>query len=124
MVLPDRGTPTGSKQQWPAKPVKTDGSEAPIPIPNEPALMLAAAVKRWPGDRVVSDPFGKSEGGANIKVVQARMRHAPAKATLDACGHLWPDTDETTRRVIAGVITERMDSASSTAYSLHTESPN
>ncbi|WP_369690245.1 tyrosine-type recombinase/integrase [Nocardia arthritidis] len=62
--------------------------------------------------------------GANIKVVQARMRHANAKTTLDTYGHLWPDTDESTRQVIAAVITERMDSNPSTAYPLRTEGPN
>lgn len=148
-------------QQWPEKPLKTDGSEAPIPIPNELALLLSAAVKERPGERVVCNEIGEPvppwhieralrgvkptieglpEGfgfqdlrhylasllianGANIKVVQARMRHATAKTTLDTYGHLWPDTDESTRQVIAGVITERMDS-SSTAYRLRTERPN
>jgi integrase len=66
--------------------------------------------------------------GANIKVVQARMRHAKAKTTLDTYGHLWPDTDESTRLVIASVITERMDSGteatSSVAYLPRTERPN
>ncbi|WP_327147702.1 tyrosine-type recombinase/integrase [Nocardia sp. NBC_01329] len=54
--------------------------------------------------------------GADIKVVQARMRHATAKTTLGTYGHLWPDADESTRRVIASVITERVDSKPSTAY--------
>ncbi|MCU1644591.1 MAG: site-specific tyrosine recombinase XerC [Nocardia sp.] len=150
------------KQQWPAKPLKTDGSEAPIPIPNELALMLSAAVKQWPGERMVCNEFrepvppwqidrairavrGDIPGlpeefsfqdlrhylasllignGANIKVVQARMRHATAKTTLDTYGHLWPDTDESTRLVIAEVITTRMDSISSTAYPLRTKRPN
>jgi integrase len=150
------------KQQWPAKPLKTDGSEAPIPIPRELALMLSAAVQLRPGERVVNDDFGKPvppwqidravrairpevvglpeefgfhdlrhylaslliAGGANIKVVQARMRHATAKTTLDTYGHLWPDTDESTRRVIASVITERVDSKPSTAYPLRTERAN
>ncbi|MFE3025885.1 tyrosine-type recombinase/integrase [Nocardia tengchongensis] len=132
-------------QQWPEKPLKTPGSEAPIPIPNELALLLSAAVRRRPGERVVTDDFGKPvppwqieralreikpeipnlpEGfgfqdlrhylaslliahGANIKVVQARMRHKNAKTTLDTYGHLWPDTDESTRLVIATVIKER-----------------
>ncbi|MFJ9365194.1 tyrosine-type recombinase/integrase [Nocardia sp. NPDC101769] len=135
-------------QQWPDKPLKTLGSEAPIPIPNELALLLSAAVRRRPGERVVTDDFGKPvppwqieralreikpeipdlpEGfgfqdlrhylaslliahGANIKVVQARMRHKNAKTTLDTYGHLWPDTDESTRLVIATVINERNSS--------------
>ncbi|MGK8559391.1 tyrosine-type recombinase/integrase [Nocardia gipuzkoensis] len=150
------------KQQWPARPLKSDGSEAPIPIPNDLALLLSATVKLRPGERVVCDDFGKPvppwqlerairtirptiaglpeeftfqdlrhylaslliANGANIKVVQARMRHANAKTTLDTYGHLWPDTDESTRQVIAAVITERMDSNPSTAYPLRTEGPN
>ena len=52
------------------------------------------------------------------------MRHANAKTTSDTYGHLWPDTDESTRQVIASVITERMDSIPSTAYPLRTERPN
>jgi Phage integrase family len=35
--------------------------------------------------------------GADIKTVQARMRHASARTTLDTYGHLWPDADESTR---------------------------
>jgi NAD(P)-dependent dehydrogenase (short-subunit alcohol dehydrogenase family) len=29
--------------------------------------------------------------GANVKVVQARLRHASASTTLDTYSHLWPD---------------------------------
>ena len=32
--------------------------------------------------------------GADVKVVQARLRHASAKTTLDTYAHLWPDTDD------------------------------
>ncbi len=32
--------------------------------------------------------------GADVKVVQARLRHASAKTTLDTYAHLWPDSDE------------------------------
>jgi integrase len=49
--------------------------------------------------------------GADIKTVQARMRHATARTTLDTYGHLWPDADESTRTTIGAVIAERMDSA-------------
>ena len=35
--------------------------------------------------------------GADVKVVQARLRHASAKTTLDTYGHLWPDADESAR---------------------------
>ena len=42
-----------------------------------------------------------------MKVVQARLRHASAKTTLDTYGHLWPDSDETTWAAISGVMTTR-----------------
>jgi hypothetical protein len=45
--------------------------------------------------------------GLDVKVVQARLRHASAKTTLDTYGHLWPDSDETTRAAISGVMTTR-----------------
>ncbi len=37
------------------------------------------------------------ESGCDVKTVQARLRHASAKTTLDVYGHMWPDKDETTR---------------------------
>ena len=57
--------------------------------------------------------------GADIKTVQARMRHASATTTLDTYGHLWPDADESTRAAIGAVITER---AKTTAGQLRTTS--
>jgi hypothetical protein len=36
--------------------------------------------------------------GADVKIVQHRVRHASDKTTLDPYGHLWPDTDESTPR--------------------------
>jgi integrase len=46
--------------------------------------------------------------GADIKTVQARMRHASARTTLDTYGHLWPDADESTRTAIGAVIKQRV----------------
>jgi integrase len=48
-------------------------------------------------------------GGGDVKVVQARLRHASAKTTLDKYRHLWLDADESTRAVVAGVLTARAD---------------
>jgi integrase len=45
--------------------------------------------------------------GADIKTVQARMRHASARTTLDTYGHLWLDADESTRTAVGAVIKER-----------------
>lgn len=43
--------------------------------------------------------------GADVKTVQARLRHASAKTTLDTYGHIWPDRDESTRTAVDAVIT-------------------
>lgn len=47
--------------------------------------------------------------GADVKVVQARLRHASAKTTLDTYGHLWPDSDDSTRAAIDAVMAARAD---------------
>ncbi|GAB3891177.1 tyrosine-type recombinase/integrase [Microbispora bryophytorum] len=47
--------------------------------------------------------------GADVKVVQARLRHASAKTTLDTYGHLWPDSDESTRAAIDAVLAARTE---------------
>lgn len=48
--------------------------------------------------------------GANVKVVQARLRHASATTTLDVYGHLFPDQDEATRNAVEAVLAARADS--------------
>jgi len=45
-----------------------------------------------------------------VKVVQARLRHASAKTTLDTYAHLWPDSDESTRAAIEAVMATRVAS--------------
>lgn len=157
-------------QQWPDTPLlKTDGSDAPIPIPDDLALLLAASVQQygsgymvtngrggrcgpWLIDRAVRDAKASIaasekdadekvltlpeqftfhdlrhyfasmliESGADIKQVQARLRHAKARTTLDTYGHLWPDADESTRAAVGAVIAARMDSLKTTADALRT----
>ncbi|MFE3696843.1 tyrosine-type recombinase/integrase [Nocardia tengchongensis] len=147
------------RRQWPAKPLKSPGSEVPIPIPRVMATMLLESVKRWPGQHVLADDFGnpvtpwqiqralsdirpKIAGlpeefgfqdlrhyyasvliahGANIKVVQARMRHANAKTTLDTYGHLWPDTDESTPPGFSRPFADRVVTEQSKAIPRRTE---
>lgn len=46
------------------------------------------------------------------------MRHASAKTTLDAYGHLWPDSDDSIRAAIDVVIAAR---AEALADNLRTE---
>lgn len=149
-------------QQWPEKPLKTDGSSTPVPIPNDLSLLLSASVKRWPSPMMVTrgeggetappwvierevraaratidglpDEFSFHDlrhylaslliaSGADIKTVQARMRHGSARTTLDTYGHLWPDADESTRTAVGVVIAERMDSKA-TADQLRTSAPD
>jgi integrase len=43
--------------------------------------------------------------GADVKTVQARLRHASAKTTLDTYGHIWPDRDESTWAAVDAVLT-------------------
>jgi len=47
--------------------------------------------------------------GLDVKTVQARVRHASAKTTLDTYGHLWPDRDESSRAAVAAVYAARSD---------------
>lgn len=47
--------------------------------------------------------------GADVKVVQARLRHASAKTTLDVYSHLWPDADESTRAAVGAVLAARVE---------------
>lgn len=39
-------------------------------------------------------------GGESVKVVQKRLGHTSAVETLDTYGHLWPDSDESSRTAI------------------------
>lgn len=55
--------------------------------------------------------------GSDVKVVQARLRHASAKTTLDTYGHLWPDADESTRAAVGVVLAARADSLRTSAGS-------
>jgi integrase len=48
--------------------------------------------------------------GLDVKVVQTRPRPASAKTTLHTYGHLWPNSDETTRAAISDVMTTRSQS--------------
>lgn len=46
--------------------------------------------------------------GADVKVVQARVRHASARTTVDTYGHLWPDTDDSTRDAVDKAMATRV----------------
>lgn len=46
--------------------------------------------------------------GADVKIVQYRLRHASAKTTLDTYAHLWPDSDESTRTAVEKVMSAKL----------------
>lgn len=47
--------------------------------------------------------------GSDVKVVQHRLRHSSAKTTLDTYGHLWPDSDESTRAAVERLMTSKIN---------------
>jgi hypothetical protein len=47
--------------------------------------------------------------GADVKTVQARLRHVSAKTTLDTYGRIWPDRDESTPAAVDAVLTARTE---------------
>ena len=55
--------------------------------------------------------------GCDVKIVQARLRHASATTTLNTYSHLWPDTEESTRAAVANILTARADSLRTVAVS-------
>jgi integrase len=134
-------------QQFGGGPLKTNGSDRPVPVPRELTLLLSSSVQSHPGETLVTNGRGRPvrpqtveravrevrsgidglpEGfrfhdlrhyfaslliasGADIKTVQARLRHATAQTTLDTYGHLWPDADESTRVAVGKVIAARLE---------------
>lgn len=46
--------------QYPSEPLKSEASKTPIPIPEDLALELAAAVKRYGGTTIVTDAIGRA----------------------------------------------------------------
>ena len=42
--------------------------------------------------------------GESVKTVQARLGHASAAETLDTYSHLWPDSEDRTRRAVDEVL--------------------
>jgi integrase len=47
--------------------------------------------------------------GADVKTVQARLRHGSATTTLNTYSHLWPDKDESTKAIVDSVIKARFE---------------
>lgn len=107
---------SASVQQWPGEYVVTDGSggqsapwhldravrAARKTIPGMPADFRFHDLRHYMASLLIAS-------GSDVKVVQARLRHASAKTTLDTYGHLWPDSDESTRAAVGAVLTARAE---------------
>ena len=72
------------------------------------AAALPERRKRVGGPQAALNRFVQS--CSRPSTVQARLRHASAKTTLDTYGHLWPDRDESTRAAVEAVFAARADS--------------
>ncbi len=62
--------------QWPAEPLKTETSRTPVPIPQELALMLSAAVAAGDGTTILRNEWGQP---AAPWVIQRAMRSVRTK---------------------------------------------
>ena len=120
--------------QWGDEPLKSETSRTSIPIPRELATMLATDEPT-----IVAGAYGRPEGfrfhdlrhyfasmliasGLDVKVVQARLRHASATTTLNVYGHLFPDADETSKAAVSAALAMRPVSAG-TDTSMETTMP-
>lgn len=105
-----------SVARWPGETVVTDG----IGGPSSPwAVERAMRTARVKVDGL-PDGFRFHDlrhylaslliaSGADVKVVQARLRHGSASTTLDTYAHLWPDSDQSTRTAVGRVLSARAD---------------
>ena len=74
--------------QWPAEPLKSECSKTPVPIPQELALELAAGVKRYGGETVVSDELRRA---CSPRGLQRAVRDARKKVTGLPVGYRYHD---------------------------------
>ena len=82
------------KQQWPASPLKTPGSNQAIPIPRDLALLLAASVQRYGGDMMVTNGAGGPcpPRGPSVRRCTRRGRRStacPRGSPSMICGTIW-----------------------------------
>ena len=108
---------SASVARWPGETVLTDGTGGPA-SPWSVERAIRSARRRVPG---LPEGFRYHDlrhylaslliaSGADVKVVQARLRHASAATTLNVYAHLWPDADESARAAVGVVLAARADS--------------
>jgi integrase len=102
--------------RWPGQTVVTDGSGGAAP---PWSLERAVRAARKPASLPEAFRFHDLRhylasmliaAGADVKVVQARLRHASATTTMNTYGHLMPDADESARAAVGAVLAARADS--------------
>jgi integrase len=66
------------------------------------AAVVGAQIPGSPGFHALRHAYASLliRGGESVKVVQSRLGHSSAAITLDVYSHLWPDSEEVTRRVL------------------------
>ena len=62
------------KQRWRGAPLKTTASDAPVPIPQDLALLLSASVKRYGTDMMVTNGKNKPCPPWTIERALAKVR--------------------------------------------------
>lgn len=84
------------KVQWGIEgvlPLKTEGSDAPIPIPRELTMLLSSSVQQWPGGTLVTNGLvGRSDRGsstARYGMYAGRSRVLPTASTSTICATTW-----------------------------------
>jgi integrase len=99
--------------RWPGQTVVTDGSGGAAP---PWSLERAVRAARKPASLPEAFRFHDLRhylasmliaAGADVKVVQARLRHASATTTMNTYGHLMPDADESARAAVGAVLAAR-----------------
>jgi integrase len=98
IVCAESGRPAGP---WAIERAVRDARRA---IPDLPPDFRFHDLRHYFASLLIAD-------GLDVKVVQARLRHASAKTTLDVYGHLWPDKDEASRAAVAAAINVRQRTA-------------
>jgi integrase len=82
------------KQQWPDKPLKTEGSDQPIPIPRDLALLLSASVQAYPSEMMVTNgpaPTSVGRGSSNGRFATPARRSTgcPRDSLSTTCATTW-----------------------------------
>ena len=98
----------------PTEVPKTEASRTPVPIPTSLALELSAHVEAGHGgETLLTDDDGAQvrpgSWSAQSEKPAERLRTFPRAFDCTTCGHLWPDSDESTRAAIDAVLIARTE---------------